>query len=131
VGDAVEHLRAALNIYTMEETPADWADAQAALSEALCARGGRDGGKDVEDALVCISNALKVTNVTAAPAAWGGCVFRKAVCLVLLKTRDRSENLEHAMALCKDAIAVFSADRYPHDVQPLLHFWCFNHLFSL
>ena len=114
----MEHLRAALDIYSMEETPSDWADAQAALSEALCAKGGRDGGKDVEDALDCISNALKVTNAVAAPAAWGGCVFRKAVCLVLLKTRDRSENLEDAMALCKDAISVFSADRCSHDAQP-------------
>lgn len=81
------------------------------MSEALCARGGRGGGKDVEDALQAISNALVVTNATAAPAAWGGCIFRKAVCLVLLKAGDRSRNLEHAMVLCKDAIAVFSVDR--------------------
>ncbi len=66
----------------------------------------------MEEALVCVEKALNATDSAASPAAWGGCVLCKAVCLAMRKHGDRRQNLDRAAELCKDALAVFSADRY-------------------
>ncbi len=109
ISEAIHHFRQALQIYTEATHRTEWADTQAALAEALCARGEQE---DVEEALACVDKALNATDSGASPASWGGCVLCKAVCLAMRKQGDRRANLDKAAALCKDALAVFSADRY-------------------
>lgn len=118
VNQAIQHLDKTLEIYTMSDTPLLWADAQAATAEVLCSR--RQEG-DIERALECVNKALLVVDNETSPAAWGGCVFCKAVCLAIREKGVREENLEQAESLCKDALKVFAADRCVRSCEALMN----------
>jgi len=69
LGDAITALRAALEVHTRASDPADWAETQNNLGEALETQGDKGGGRATYDAAIaCYRAALEVYTPEHAPA---------------------------------------------------------------
>ncbi|WP_192355941.1 hypothetical protein [Mesorhizobium mediterraneum] len=115
--DAVAAFRAALTIYTRNETPTKWAMTQGYLGEATVQRvlkgGAESSSANLEEAVTAHREALTVWTHYSDPEEWSAAQYNLAVSLQLLGAGGDRRYLEEATAAYKIVLDIPEAsDRH-------------------
>ncbi|MGE3930957.1 MAG: hypothetical protein AB7G05_12405, partial [Hyphomonadaceae bacterium] len=109
--------RAALEVYTRDETPDKWARTQSGLAGALRAQGMRDFYDDapLAQALGAYRAAIEVWTRQSAPADWALTQNNIALTLRILASGGDVQLLRQAVAAHRAALQVFTRTSAPQD----------------
>jgi tetratricopeptide (TPR) repeat protein len=114
---AVAAYRAALEEYTRDRVPLQWAMTQMNLGNALAALGEREGGTDrLEEAVAAYRASLEEQTRDRVPLDWATTQMNLGTALQTLGEREAgTERLEAAVAAYRAALEEFTRDRVPLD----------------
>ena len=114
---AVEVYRGALEVYTRERVPLDWAATQNNLGTALQVLGKRESGTErLEEAVEVYRGALEVYTRESVPLVWAMTQNNLGNALAILGERESgTERLEQAMQAYRTALEVRTRKRVPLD----------------
>ena len=114
---AVEAYRAALEIWTRERVPLDWAATQNDLGYALWRLGGREQGTErLKEAVAAYRAALEIWTRERVPLDWAAVHNNLGTALSTLGARESgTARLEEAVASYQAALREFTRERAPLD----------------
>lgn len=98
----------ALEVFTRNDFPNQWADIYNNLSVAFWERVRGDRAENLEFAIICCENALLVYTREVAPEAWALAQSNLANAYSQRIQGKRAENLETAIICCKNALQVYN-----------------------
>ena len=112
---AIHHFKQALEVFTRQAFPEDWAQAQNNLGGAYYERIRGERAENLEQAILHIEQALEVFTRQAYPVGWAetqnnlGAAYRERI------RGERAENLEQAILHLKHALEVRTPIAFPQD----------------
>ncbi|MBE8967295.1 CHAT domain-containing protein [Nostocales cyanobacterium LEGE 12452] len=112
---AISGYKIALNIFTRETFPEDWAFIQISLGIAYFKRIFGDRAENIELMIAVNKNALEVCNRKTDPKNWAVIQTNLANAYVERIRGERAENMELAIAAYKAALEVRTRDAFPLD----------------
>jgi len=107
---AIAHFDAALQVYTEEAFPQDWAGIQCSLGEVWIELDSDNRGADIAHAIACYEAALRVFSEGAFPLKWASALKNLGVALLFMPIGDRGENLIRSIASLEASLRVFTKD---------------------
>jgi CHAT domain-containing protein len=110
---AITSCEIALNIFTFDAFPQQWAITQINLAVAYLYRIRGDKAENLEQAIAHCREALKVYTFDAFPQQWAITQINLAVAYLYRIRGDKAENLEQAIAHCREALKVYTFDAFP------------------
>ncbi len=113
---AITCYHAALQVYTRDTFPIDWATAQNNLGAAywtLASTDRQDRQANLEKAIACSKAALQVYTRTAFPADWARTQFNLGHAYNDVQDEKREENLEKAIACYESALQIYTRNDFP------------------
>ncbi|NES21238.1 MAG: tetratricopeptide repeat protein, partial [Symploca sp. SIO3E6] len=105
----------ALQIYTREAFPEDWAMTQNNLAVAYNNRIRGEKADNLEDAIACYQNALQIRTREAFPEDWAMTQNNLATAYSDRILGEKADNLENAIACCQNALQIYTRDAFPQD----------------
>jgi CHAT domain-containing protein len=105
----------ALNIFTFDAFPQQWAMTQNNLANAYRNRIRGDKAENLERAIAAYTEALKVYTFDAFPQQWAMTQNNLANAYRNRIRGDKAENLERAIAAYTEALKVYTFDAFPQD----------------
>ena len=105
---AAEMIRAcerALEVYTLETTPTQWAQVQLMLGELFRARSDGDRADNLERATTALDASLRVFTEDAFPDEWLRAHYHRGPALVFRSGGNRNDNLRQALESLRIAAA--------------------------
>ncbi len=122
VRDAARHIPRAIALHgralerwTEEDAPRDWAGTQSNLGIAWRNLPTGDRGENLQRAIACYEAALRVRTERDYPAQWAMTQNNLGVAWSDVPTGDRGENLQRAIAYYEAALRVRTERDYPAD----------------
>jgi hypothetical protein len=112
-GDAIRAGERALEVYTFEANPAEWAQVQLMLGGLFRARPDGDRADNLERAAAALDAALRVYTQDAFPDEWLQAHYDRGPVLVFRRGGDRNENLQRALESLRIAAAGVSREEAP------------------
>ncbi|PXF44294.1 hypothetical protein BWQ96_05921 [Gracilariopsis chorda] len=109
VENAIECCGKALEVWTKEAAPLDWAKVQMNLGSTLRNRIGGIRGRNVENAIKCYEKALEVWTKEAALLDWARVQFNLGMSL-FFRFCDGTSDAEHAQVYLRNALTVISKE---------------------
>jgi tetratricopeptide (TPR) repeat protein len=103
----------ALNIFTFDAFPQQWAMTQNNLANAYRNRIRGDKAENLERAIAAYTEALKVYTFDAFPQQWAMTQNNLANAYRNRIRGDKAENLERAISAYQEALKVFTFDAFP------------------
>ena len=115
--EAVAAFQSALEEWTRDRTPLDWAMAQMNLGTALAIIGGRASGTErLEEAVTAFRSALEERTRDRVPLDWAMTQMNLGAALRILGERESgTERLEEAVAAFRSVLEERTRDRAPRD----------------
>ena len=115
--EAVAVYHRALEVFTRERVPANWAVTQNNLGVALFSLGDRENDTErLKEAIAAYHAALEVRTREHAPLDWATTQNNLGSALVVLgKCENGTERLEQAVEAYRGALEVFTRERAPDD----------------
>jgi CHAT domain-containing protein len=110
---AISYFQAALQVFTREDFPEQWANAQLNLGVTYYDRIGEQKAEDLEKAIACYQNALQVYTSKDFPEAWG--LTQHNLGVVHNDQRllgERAQNIEVAIAYFKTALQALTRENF-------------------
>jgi CHAT domain-containing protein/tetratricopeptide (TPR) repeat protein len=107
--------RAALEVYTRQAHPLDWATTQDNLGTAFSERVRGDRADNLEQAIACYQAAVEVRTRAVSPWAWADTQHNLAVAYLDRIRGNRAANLERAIAALQAALEVYTRAESPLD----------------
>lgn len=112
---AIAGYQIALNIFTLEASPQDWALVKNNLANAYLFRRKGDKAENIEKAIAFYQEALKVRTLEAFPLDWAATQNNLASAYVKRIKGDEVENIEKAITLYQEALKVRTFKEFPQD----------------
>jgi CHAT domain-containing protein len=112
---AITSCEIALNIFTFDAFPQQWAITQINLAVAYLYRIRGDKAENLEQAIAHCREALKVYTFDAFPQYWAMTQTNLAAAYCTRIRGEKAENLERAIACCREALKVCTFDAFPQD----------------
>ncbi|NEQ68174.1 MAG: tetratricopeptide repeat protein [Symploca sp. SIO2D2] len=103
----------ALDIYTREAFPEDWAMTQNNLAAAYSNRIRGEKADNLEDAIACYQNALDIYTREAFPEDWAMTQNNLAVAYCDRIRGEKADNLEDAIACYQNALDIYTCEAFP------------------
>jgi tetratricopeptide (TPR) repeat protein len=120
IGSRTENLREAiacyqraLEVYTREAIPQDWATTQNNLGAAWGDLPGGDREQNLREAIACYQRALEVLTRDAFPQDWAMTQNNLGAAWGCLPGGDREQNLREAIACYQRALEVYTREAFP------------------
>jgi len=104
-GEAIRAGERALEVYTYEATPVEWAEIQLLLGGLFRARPDGDRAENLERAATALDAALRVFTHDAFPDEWLQAHYHRGPVQVFRTGGDRNENLRRALESLRIAVA--------------------------
>ena len=111
--EAIACYRHALEVYTKQAFPEDWAMAQNNLGTAYGDRISGDRAQNLEEAIACFNRALEVYTKESFPEKWAGTQNNLGIAYGRRISGDRAQNLEEAIACYNRALEVCTKEAFP------------------
>jgi CHAT domain-containing protein len=115
IENAIAAYDAALQVYTREAFPQNWAMTQNNLGVAYNYRIKGERAENIENAIAAYNAALRIYTREAFPQNWAmtqnnlGSAYNNRI------KRERAENIEYAIAACNAALQVYTREAFPQD----------------
>ncbi len=93
--------------------PEEWAGCQSNLAIAYSKRIYGDRRSNIEKAIDCYGNALRVCTPESSPALWGDLQNNLAIAYSERLEGERAQNIEQAIALANQVLLVCTRDAFP------------------
>jgi CHAT domain-containing protein len=103
----------ALNVFTREAFPEQWAETQNNLGMAYSDRIRGERAENLEQAIACYENALQVYTREASPEEWAAIQNNLATAYHNRILGKRAENLEQAIADYENVLQVYTREAFP------------------
>jgi tetratricopeptide (TPR) repeat protein len=113
VGAAVRACETALETYTRERNPIDWAHVELMLGGLLRVQRQGNRADNLDRAAAALEAALTVFNESDFPAEWARAHYERGPVLVFRSHGDRNENLRQALESLRIALRAISRDHAP------------------
>ena len=110
---AIAYYQAALQVYTREAFPQDWAMSQNNLGIAYRERIRGDRAENLERAIACYQAALQVRTREVLPQQWAATQNNLGTAYGNRLLGDRAGNLERAIACYQNALQVYTHEAFP------------------
>ena len=111
--EAIHAVERALEVYTCEATPINWAQAQLRLGQLFRRRPGGDRADNLERAAAALDAALRVYTPDAFLVQRLSAHYERGPVLVFRRGGDRNEYLRHALESLRIAAAAVPRDQAP------------------
>jgi CHAT domain-containing protein/tetratricopeptide (TPR) repeat protein len=105
----------ALEVYTFEAFPQQWADLQNNLAAAYIERIRGDRGDNLERAIAACQEALKVRTFEGFPQQWADTQNNLALAYYKRIRGERADNLERAIAGYQETLKVRTFEAFPYE----------------
>ncbi len=105
----------ALQIYTLDAFPQDWAMTQNNLAIAYSEWIRGERADNLEDAIASYKNALQIRTRDAFPVDWAQTQNNLAAAYSNRIRGERADNLENAIASYQNALQIYTLDAFPQD----------------
>jgi tetratricopeptide (TPR) repeat protein len=116
LGHAIHRYQQALEVFTRQAYPKDWASAQNDLGEAYRNLSIlRDRAENLEQAIFHYQQALEVGTRQDYPELWAAIHNNLGIAYANGVDGDQAENLEQAILHCQQALEVYTRDAFPDD----------------
>jgi CHAT domain-containing protein/predicted LPLAT superfamily acyltransferase len=112
---AIAAYERALEVYTREAFPQDWATTQNNLAIAYCERIRGERADNLELAIAAYERALEVYTREAFPQQWATTQNNLALAYCERIRGERADNLELAIAAYERALEVYTREAFPQD----------------
>ncbi|MDJ0619501.1 MAG: CHAT domain-containing protein [Calothrix sp. MO_192.B10] len=112
---AITGYEIALEVYTFDAFPQQWATTQNNLAIAYRNRIRGERADNLENAIACYQEALKVRTFDAFPQQWATTQNNLATAYSDRIRGERADNLENAIACYQNALKVRTFDAFPQD----------------
>ncbi|MCA2703052.1 MAG: DUF3110 domain-containing protein [Microcystis sp. M179S2] len=112
---AITGYEIALNIFTFDAFPQEWAAIQNNLGAAYTNKIRGDKAENLERAIAFYNEALKVRTFDAFPQDWAATQYNLAAAYSDRIRGEKSDNLERAIAFYNEALKVITFDAFPQD----------------
>lgn len=112
---ALAAFQIALNGFTKEAFPTDWARTQNILGTTYLTRIKGDTAENQEKALAAYQNALEVYTKEAFPNDWARVQYNLGIAYAKRIKRDTAKNLELAIAAYQNASKVYTREAFPEE----------------
>ena len=112
---AISNYRQALEVYTRDAFPQDWAATQYNLANAYHERVRGERAENLEEAISRFQQALEVYTRDAFPQDWAATQNDIAIVYEDRVRGERAENLEEAISRFQLALVVYTRDAFPQD----------------
>ncbi len=112
---AITGYEIALNIFTFEAFPQEWAGTNNNLAATYIDRIRGEKAENLEKAIAACQEALKVKTFDAFPQQWAGIQNNLALAYHSRIRGEKAENLEMAIAAYQEALKVTTFDAFPQD----------------
>jgi tetratricopeptide (TPR) repeat protein len=122
LGDRAANLRQsiacckqALQVYTREPFPAEWASTHDILGNAYSTPPLGDRAANLRKAIDCYRDALQVNTFEAFPAEWANTQNNLGIAYSKLWEGDRAANLRRAISYYQNALQIYTREAFPED----------------
>ncbi|NEQ71284.1 MAG: tetratricopeptide repeat protein [Symploca sp. SIO2D2] len=105
----------ALQVYTREAMPVEWATTQSNLAAAYSDRILGDEAQNLEKTIAFYRNALEVRTCEAMPADWASTQNHLAIAYRNRILGDKAQNLEDAIAFHQNALEIHTREAFPFE----------------
>ena len=112
---AITGYEIALNIFTFEAFPQEWAGTNNNLAATYIDRIRGEKAENLEKAIAACQEALKVFTFDVFPQQWAGIQNNLALAYHSRIRGEKAENLEMAITACQEALKVTTFDAFPQD----------------
>ena len=112
---AIEHFQLALEVYTRDASPEQWARTQFDLGLAYGRRVQGERVLNLEQAIEHFQLALEVYTRDASPEQWAGTQFALGLASTARIQGERALNLEQAIEHHRQALEVYTRDAFPEE----------------
>ncbi len=113
--EAIFHYESALQVYTLDAFPEEWATTQYDLGNAYRDLSSGNRQTNLSNAIVCFQNILQVRTLENAPIEWAQTQHCLGDTYRALFEGDRQTDLEQAIASYERALQVYSQQDFPND----------------
>jgi tetratricopeptide (TPR) repeat protein len=114
IEQAITSYQQALQVFTRQAFPENWARTQMNLANAYCDRIRGERAENIEQAITSYQQALQVFTPQAFPEDWARTQHNLANAYRDRVRGEETENLKQAIALYKEASQVFTREAYPY-----------------
>lgn len=112
---AIVYYNGAMQIYTRQAFPMEWATIQHNLGSAYSDLPQGDRQANLEKAIVCYEAALEVYRRETFPDKWAGTMQNLGSAYLKLPQGDRQANLEKAITCYEAALEIYTKEAFPSD----------------
>lgn len=115
VDECIAYQEIALQTYTQERYPTQWAKVQHHLGNAFSTRNYGERAENLEHAIQAFEASLAVYTPVTSPEEWATTQYSLATAYAQRIRGNRRENIEKAIAACEAAFTIRTREAFPFD----------------